>query len=350
MGSNILISVCIPAYNRAAVLYELLDSILNQDFDNYEVVICEDKSPERDQIGLVANDYMQRYPGRIRYIENSENLGYDGNIRNVIEQAQGEYCFFMGNDDLMCPDALSKVAEAVNKHPDAGVVLRSYAAFDGTPDNITQTFRYFEKELFFSAGPETISTIYRRSVVIPGMVLHRESARKYATDRFDGTLLYQLYLVANILVEKNAIYLPDILVLYRSGGTPDFGNAEAEIGKFVPTEQTPESSLHFMQGMLDIAGYVERTRHVNIYKAILKDIGNYSLPILSIQRGKPFFTFVKYCIGLGKMGFWKNGMFYIYFILLTILGATGMDKLVVFIKQRLGYTPTIGSIYRGSSD
>ena len=344
------ISVCIPAYNRAGVLGELLDSILAQDFDDYEIVICEDMSPEREQIRLIASEYSERYPGRIRYIENPGNLGYDGNIRNMIEQARGDYCFFMGNDDLMCPGALAKVAGAVTAHPDTGVVLRSYAVFDGTPDNIVQTFRYFDRELFFPAGPETISTIYRRSVVIPGMVLHRESARKYATDRFDGTLLYQLYLVANILVERNAVYLPDILVLYRSGGTPDFGNAEAESGKFVPNEQTPESSLHFIQGMLDIAAYVEKTRNVPIYKPVIKDIGNYSLPILSIQRGKPFFTFVKYCNGLARMGFWKNGMFYLYFILLTFLGASRLDKMVSYIKRRLGYTPAIGNVFRGSSD
>ncbi len=350
MSTSKQISVCIPAYNRADLLGELLDSIIVQDFDDYEVVICEDKSPEREQIRRVAYEYVKRFPGRIRYIENPDNLGFDGNIRNIIEQASGEYCFFMGNDDLMCPGALAKAAGAVNRHPDTGIVLRSYAAFDGSPDNITQTYRYFDRELFFPAGPKTISTIYRRSVFITGMVFHRESAAKYATDRFDGTLLYQLYLAANILAEKNALYLPDILVLYRSGGTPDFGNAEAESGKFVPTEQTPESSLHFIQCMLDIAAYVEKTRNVPIYKPIMKDISNYSLPILSIQRDKPFFTFVKYCNELARMGFWKSGMFYIYFILLTVLGASRLDKLVSFVKRRLGHTPTIGNVFRGSSD
>jgi len=50
-----LISVCIPAYNRAAVLPELLDSILAQDFDDYEIVICDDCSRERDQIRAVVD-------------------------------------------------------------------------------------------------------------------------------------------------------------------------------------------------------------------------------------------------------------------------------------------------------
>lgn len=341
------ISVCIPAYNRAQVLPDLLDTILAQDFDDFEIVICEDSSPQREQIAEVISRYNIIRPGVMRYFENPENLGYDGNIRNLVEKSQGEYCLFMGNDDLMCEGALTAVANAVETYQDVGVVLRSYAAFDETPDNINQEFRYFDTEAFFPAGAETISTIYRRSVVISGMVIHRDSALKYATSRFDGSLLYQLYLVASILCDKNAVFLPKILVLYRNGGIPDFGNSEKERGKFVPTAQTPDSSLHFMQGMLDIARYVEQSRDVEIYRAILRDIGNYSYPILAIQSGKSLGVFVSYCWGLARLGFWKNKMFYLYFIALLFLGSRRVERVLRRIKKRLGHTPVIGNVYRG---
>ena len=120
------ISVCIPAYNRPAVLPALLDSVISQDYDDYEIVICEDNSPMRNEIRSVAQSYMANHQGRLRYYENSTNLGYDGNIRNLIEKATGDYCFFMGNDDLMCPGALRSVGSAVARHDNIGVVLRSY--------------------------------------------------------------------------------------------------------------------------------------------------------------------------------------------------------------------------------
>jgi len=141
-----IISVCIPAYNRPEVLPALLDSILEQDFDDYEIVICEDKSPLRQDIAKVVSNYLNKFPGRIAYFENEKNLGYDANLRNLFEKATGQYCMFMGNDDLMCAGALSTVAGALGRHPDVGVILRSYASFDGTPDNIAQVFRYFDKE------------------------------------------------------------------------------------------------------------------------------------------------------------------------------------------------------------
>ena len=342
-----LISVCIPAYNRPEVLGVLLDSIFSQSFDDYEIVICEDKSPKRKEIGSIVQNYNDKFPGKISYYENPENLGYDSNIRNLIVKAKGTYCFFMGNDDLMCEGALSKVASAVTRHPDIGVLLRSYAAFDGAPDNIVQTFRYFEKETFFPAGEQAISTMYRRSVVIPGMVLHREESLKWSTDRFDGILLYQLYLVANILVTKNAVFLPDVIVLYRNGGVPDFGNSEKEKGKFVPTEQTPESSLHFIKGMLEIADYTEKTRKVNIYQPILADISNYSYPLLSIQAGRTFLVFTKYCYGLARLGMWRSKMFYFYFFSLLIFGPKRSNNIIIFIKNKIGHTPTIGNVYKG---
>ena len=277
------ISVCIPAYSRAHLLPALLESILTQDFGNFEVVINEDASPQRLAIRTVVEHFAVAYPDQIRYFENERNLGYDANLRSLVERAHGEYCLFMGNDDLMCAGALCTVSDAVKRHPNVGVVVRSYASFDGEPENINQTFRYFPEERFFPAGSDTISTVYRRSVVIPGMVIHRDAAQQFATAKFDGTLLYQIYLVANILVEMNAVFLPQIIVLYRNGGVPDFGNAEVERGKFVPADRTPASSIQFMRGMLGIAAAVERERNVPVYRRIVADIGNYSYPILSIH-------------------------------------------------------------------
>jgi glycosyltransferase involved in cell wall biosynthesis len=341
-------SVCIPAYNRATVLPVLLESILSQDFSSFEVVINEDGSPERQAIREVVERYSSLYPGRIRYFENERNLGYDANLRSLVERSRGEYCVFMGNDDLMCPGALSVINGAVSRHTRIGVFLRSYAAFDGEPGNIVQTFRYFDREIFFPAGADAIGTLYRRSVVIPGVTLNREAALKYATDRFDGTLLYQIYLVANILVDWNGVYSPEVVTLYRNGGVPDFGNSAAEKGRFVPRTRTTESSVHFMRGMLDIARHVETTRGVAIYKNILKDISNYSYPVLAVQADKSFGEFFGYYVALIKLGFGRHFLFHAYFFSILLLGTGRVERIIAWVKRRLGYTPVLGSVYTGT--
>lgn len=343
----IKISVCIPAYNRAAVLPELLESVLTQDFCDFEIVINEDGSPEREQIRKVVDYYSALYPERIRYFENEENLGYDANLKSLIERARGEYCLFMGNDDLMCPGALKVISSAISRYPKVGVFLRSFAAFDGTPSNIVQTFRYFDKELFFPAGARSISTFYKRSVVIPGVTIRREAALQFATNRFDGSLLYQIYLIANILVEWNGVFSPEIVTWYRNGGVPDFGNSASEKGKFVPRTRTIDSSVSFMRGMLEIARYVEETRHVEIFRSILKDLSNYSYPILSVQAEKPVLDFFKYYVALIKLGFGRQLLFHMYFFSILLLGTRRMENIIAWMKKKLGHTPNIGSVYTG---
>lgn len=293
MSNRPLFTVCIPAYNRAALLAPLLDSILCQAFKDYEILVCEDGSPERSDIAAVVRSYQQ-VGGQIRYEENADNLGYDGNIRRLVERAQGQYCVFMGNDDLLCENALQVIADAIGRQADCGVVVRSYASFEQSPHTLKQTFRYYPEELVIPAGASAIFTAFRRSVVISGMVIHRDSAQAFSSKRFDGTLLYQLYLVGMVLAKRSVVFVPQIIALRRDGTPPDFGNSASERGKFVPRDQTPDSSVHFMKGMLDIALYVEESSRLPVFPLIRSDIGNYSYPILSIQAMRSFAVFLRY--------------------------------------------------------
>lgn len=347
MSMRPLLTVCIPAYNRTALLGPLLESILRQDFNDYEVLICEDGSPERATIGNVVHQFQQLYPDRVRYEENVVNLGYDGNIRRLVERAAGQYCVFMGNDDLLCEGALRRIAAAVQRQPDCGVVVRSYASFETDPVRPKQVFRYYPHEYALPAGAQAVFTAYRRSVVISGMVIHRDSALAVATARFDGTLLYQLYLVGMILATRGVVFVPEIIALRRDGVPPDFGNSESERGKFVPRDQTPESSLHFMRGMLAIAEYIEDATRLKVFETIRADIGSYSYPILAIQARRPFMVFMEYGIGLARLGLWRYPLFHLYFLGLLLIGLSLTDRVIGLIKRRLGHTPRFGAARKG---
>jgi abequosyltransferase len=345
---RVRLSVCIPAYNRPEQLRALLDSIVDQEFRDFEIVICEDDSPCRIQIRNVVKSYQAQYPGLIQYHENKSNLGYDGNIRELFIKATGEYCIFMGNDDLLAEGALEAVAAALHRYRRIGVIMRSYATFDKTPRNLIEIHRYFESERYFPAGPDTVATFFRRMVVLSGLVIHRECALKYCKPIFEGTLLYQLYLTANVLLDMDGLFIPDVLALYRLGASPDFGNSLAERGKFTPGKQTPESSVSFVRGFLEIARHVDKIRSVKIYERVLHDMGNYAYPILAIQaRQQPFAKFLRYIYKLEIMGFWRSMLFQGYSLCLLTFGPNRMDKLIGWIKKKVGYTPMIGKVFRG---
>ena len=344
-----LISVCIPAYNRAGVLPALLDSILSQDFDDFDIVITEDCSPERHAIAAKVAEYQLRFGNKLKYFENSQTQGYDGNLRRLVELATGDYVLFMGNDDLLAPGALRAVANALKERQDVGVVLRSYSSFLSDPEQPVQVFRYFGEDRVFPPGADTVVTFFRRCVFISGMVFKRSSAAAYATNKFDGTLLYQQHLAGKILANESGIYLNRIISFHRLGGVPDFGASVAEQGLFVPKEQTIDSSVHFMRGMLAVANSLDEERSVKVSNRILKDIGNYAYPILSIQADRTFSAFLSYLWQLMKLGFWRVPLFYVYALGLLVLGRKNCDCLITYVKRVLGRAPLLGSVYTGQS-
>src|SRR5437899_91225 len=81
----------------------------------------------------------------------------------------------------------------------------------------------------------------------------------------------QQWVAANILVEKDAVYLPDILAYFRKGGIPLFGNAQAERGMYTPGQQPPDTDVRMIRNLLAIAAEVERTRGVRIMPQIKRD-------------------------------------------------------------------------------
>ena len=93
-----LFSICIPSYNRPAEIRRLLNSIDTTHVDEVEIVICEDKSPKREEIRKQVLDFKSKTQYEVNYIENEENCGYDKNLRNLIRAAKGHFIIFMGDN------------------------------------------------------------------------------------------------------------------------------------------------------------------------------------------------------------------------------------------------------------
>lgn len=341
-ASPVRLSVCIPAYNRAARLPELLDSMFAQDYPHFDVVIVEDRSPERAAIRVVAEAYAVRHPGCVRYFENEETLGYDGNFRELLRRATGEYCFIMGNDDVVAPGAFRVVADALARHPDVGMVLRTVGYFRGTPDQAYPVARYFPEERLFAPGHDTVVTFFRRLVSMSGIVLHRAEALRHETDRFDGTLFYQLHLAGHILMHKHGLYLPQVLAYMRKDGVPDFGASTRERGRWIPGRQPPETSLRMLQGHLDIAEHAEQVYGGRLRARVHRDLGNYMYPTFAHQAHLPTSEFLRFYADLLRMGFWRHPLVHAYAAAILVLGLPRTDRALAWVRRWLGHTPVIG--------
>jgi alpha-1,3-rhamnosyl/mannosyltransferase len=117
------VSVCIPTCNREHLLKEALDSVFAQTYKDFEVVIVDDGSTDGTKEMLKRNGFTVRYYWQ-------ENQG-DAAARNkLIELAEGKYISFLDSDDLLYPDALEKMAQAMPKGDEEVVVYGPYVAID----------------------------------------------------------------------------------------------------------------------------------------------------------------------------------------------------------------------------
>ena len=248
----------------------------------------------------------------------------------------------MGNDDLMCPGALSTVADVLNRHANVGLVLKSYAWFDEVPEKINQEIRYFAEEREFAPGAEAIRICFRRSGVISGYIVHRDSAQAAASAKFDGTLFYQMHLTASVLARRCAVFTPKVLVLCRNNEPPEFGSSSSEKGKYVPGRYTPEARLSMISGALSIVRDLKESRGIDVVDDVTHDYANYFYPYIRDQLGLPFEDFMRLYRGYGRMGFDRYPMFHLNCVAGYVLGEGNFDKIAKFLIGLLGRSPRFG--------
>lgn len=338
-------SICIPSFKRPHELRANLDSILQQTFGDYEVVVCEDCSPEpdREEYRVLSLEYGMKFGGRLRVIFNPVNLGYDKNLRATADHAKGEFVVFMGDDDLMAPDALEKLNAVINRHPDVGFVLRSYSTFKTVSSNVTQVHRYYPEEARFEAGADTIVKMFHRAVLVSGLTVNRASALRFRTDKVNGTLYYQQYVIGMTLSKMPAVSTPHVMVFNRNIPISKtvFGSAGSEQGFWEPGKRSVESSVYQMQQYLKVGRLVEQDSGLPVYRGIRNELSKYSYAFLVLHSEGGKWRFLKYARELFRCGFGREPFFHIYVVGLFILGPRICNSLITRIKQHLGYTPQL---------
>lgn len=112
------LSVCIPTYRGEAHLKAAIDSVLAQDFTEYELIILDDHSPDRTS-ELVAS-YRD---ARIRYLSNETNLGPEGNWNRCLAEARGKYFKLLPQDDVLNPGCLGRQIEVLEQDEEESIAL-----------------------------------------------------------------------------------------------------------------------------------------------------------------------------------------------------------------------------------
>jgi len=113
-----LLSICIPNYNRGKYLNNCLNSILiAKSFSSLKFEVCISDNGSKDDISSIIN-YYKKKKLVINFKKNPKNLGFGANFNKVVKMAKGEFIWMIGNDDLLYTHALKKLEKLFFKHND----------------------------------------------------------------------------------------------------------------------------------------------------------------------------------------------------------------------------------------
>jgi len=125
MRRMVKVSVIVPVYNGEKYIREAIDSILNQSYKDFEVIVIDDGSKDN------TLSIIKEYDGKIRW-KSQKNKGQASAINEGIKMAKGEYVAYLDADDVCMPERLKIQVRYLDEHPNVGLVYSGCYLINGS--------------------------------------------------------------------------------------------------------------------------------------------------------------------------------------------------------------------------
>jgi len=203
-----LISVVMATYNsNYDYLTVAVNSLTDQVYENWELVIADDCSPDAGVRDLITK--LQKKDARIRFVPCATNGGISAATNAGIAAARGEYIAFMDHDDVLVPHALFHVALAIHNNPDATLLYSDEDKINEASEVFMPYFKSdFDPILLLGQNYVCHLTTIRKDLVVEVSGLRSE---------FDGAQDWDLVLRVSERVDRSTIvHIPHVLYHWRS--------------------------------------------------------------------------------------------------------------------------------------
>ena len=278
-----LVSVIMPFLNTEKFIAESIESILQQQYTNWELILIDDGSSDKST--EIAKQYAQRFAPKIKYIEhqNHVNKGASPSRNSGIKQGKGELVAFLDADDIWLETHLKNGVELFSKHPGMAMLCTASKYWNSWRDpllkdtitavGVNEDRLYFPPELALSLYP-----LGNGAAPCPsGIMIKMETLKKlnYFEESFshknaafeDQALLIKVYL-------EEAVYVSsDCNNLYRLRHGSTMHNI-IEQGKL-------EKDRYFFFQWLDNYLQLKKINIPVIKSKVKKELFNYKYPIIS---------------------------------------------------------------------
>lgn len=122
------VDIIMGIYNCEEYLSESIESLLKQTFNDWRLIMCEDKST--DGTLKIAEKYKEKYPDKIVLLKNEKNMGLNFTLNRCLENTNAEFIARQDGDDQSRPDRLEKEVKYLDTNPDVAIVSTNIELFD----------------------------------------------------------------------------------------------------------------------------------------------------------------------------------------------------------------------------
>lgn len=205
LENKILFTIIIPAYNAEKYIPGCLNSLIDQDIENYEIIVVNDGST--DSTGKILDDYDKKH-GFIKIIH-KENSGVSDTRNAGLDQAQGEYVLFVDADDSI-NKVLKDLGDIIEKKESDIYVLKARMI---TRRKEVQLENYLDPNRYYNSKDLLIQFIKNKVVFdVVWLYCYRRSLLERHGFRFmSGRLHEDSEFIPKVLLAANKIYNTDIL-------------------------------------------------------------------------------------------------------------------------------------------
>jgi len=198
--SKIVISFCIPTFNRAKWLYTSVNHILQYKNDDIEIVISDNASP--DNTKKIIQSIKDP---RVKYHRHPENLGFDLNLIQCIEMSKGDFIFILSDDDVLELKEVPWLIETMKNNKNLSQIIGSLGDYRPGGKN------YIIKDEEFTSGEHSLGKLTFRKSYLGGTILKRDvldidQAKKYLKFNY----IHQVFMLQAI-IKGNTICTSKIL-------------------------------------------------------------------------------------------------------------------------------------------
>lgn len=242
-GKLTMVSVVIPCFNSKYTVIRALNSVINQTYKNYEIIIVDDGSSDNSK--EIVERFLISQKIRYKYFY-QKNAGPSSARNNGVKNAIGEYIAFLDSDDSWHPKKL-EIQMKIIEEGNLNFLGSTYSYSDLTNQNIDniEIKKINFKKLFLSNKFSTPGVIIKKSFFeeLGGF----DISMKYAED-------YDLWLNASLSEELNLVFKPKLFCLYKAA----YGNSGLSSHMY-----------HMYKGELYLLKKFKQKKYINVFEFIL---------------------------------------------------------------------------------